>query len=331
MTDNSDSTDGLIKTHVPDSTLNFERNLPRNFALIGAGGFVAPRHIQAIHDTGNRLIAAADPHDSVGVLDRHFQDVRYFPEIERFDRHLEKLRRESEAARAHYISICSPNYLHDAHVRLALRLGAHAICEKPLVIKPWNLDYLAKLEDESETRVYTILQLRVHEPLVRLKERLDGESPDRRHRVHLTYVTARGPWYDVSWKGVEERSGGVAMNIGVHLFDLLLWLFGEADRVEVRLKEPRRTAGLLTLKRADVEWFLSVDQADLPKMKSDESKRSTYRSIVMDEEEIDFTDGFQDLHTKMYERILSGRGFGIEDARPSIELVHRLKEATVAC
>ncbi len=300
-----------------------------NFALIGAAGFVAPRHIKAIRDTGNRLIAATDPHDAVGVLDRHFLDVRYFPEIERFDRHLEKLRRDSEEKRAHYVTICSPNYLHDAHVRLALRLGAEPICEKPLVIKPWNLDYLVSLEAEYEKRVNTILQLRVHPSLKKLKAALDREPATQRHQVVLTYVTGRGVWYDVSWKGNQERSGGIAMNIGVHFFDMLLWLFGEAHRVEVHLRENRRMSGYLALEKADVRWFLSLDFADLPKPPGD-TMTTTHRSITLDGEEIDFTAGFTDLHTEVYRETLAGRGFGIEDARPSIALVHRIREAELS-
>jgi UDP-N-acetyl-2-amino-2-deoxyglucuronate dehydrogenase len=296
-----------------------------NFALIGAAGFVAPRHIKAIKDTGNTLIAATDPHDSVGVLDRHFLDVRYFPEIERFDRHLEKLKRDSLEKRAHYISICSPNFLHDAHVRLALRLGAVPICEKPLVIKPWNLDYLAKLEDEYQKRVNTVLQLRVHPSLLALKAALDKEPPSTRHDVVLTYITGRGAWYDVSWKGVEERSGGIAMNIGVHFFDMLLWLFGPAGRVEMHLKESRRMSGYLELERANVKWFLSLNFDDLPAPPGD-AMATTRRSITLDGEEIDFNAGFTDLHTEVYRRTLGGKGFGIEDARPSIELVHRIRE-----
>ena len=298
-----------------------------NFALIGAAGFVAPRHMQAIKETGNRLIAATDPHDAVGGMDRHFQDVRFFPEIERFDRHLEKLRRDRPEARAHYIAICSPNYLHDAHVRLALRLGAHAICEKPLVIKPWNLDYLAQLEAESEARIHTVLQLRVHPSLLALKQRLDSENKREKHQVELTYVTGRGAWYDVSWKGSMERSGGLAMNIGVHFFDMLLWLFGAPDRVEVHLREARRMAGFLALEKADVRWFLSVNFSDL--QASSTSGTTTHRSIIMDGREIDFTTGFGDLHTRVYEKTLNGEGFGIEDARPSIALVQRIREATL--
>jgi UDP-N-acetyl-2-amino-2-deoxyglucuronate dehydrogenase len=302
--------------------------LSRNFALIGAAGFVAPRHLQAIADTGNRLVAATDPHDAVGILDRYFLDVRFFPEIERFDRHLEKLRRDRKQDRVHYIAICSPNYLHDAHVRLALRLDAHAVCEKPLVIKPWNLDYLAQLEAESEARVFTVLQLRVHPGLLKLKKSLETRPKETRHRVVLTYVTGRGGWYDVSWKGSMERSGGIAMNIGVHFFDMLLWLFGPVEQVEVHLKEPRCMAGFLALKEADVRWFLSVNFDDLPTPPS-AGMGTTHRSIVLDGQEVDFNTGFGNLHTRVYERILAGEGFGIEDARPSIELVQRIREAAV--
>lgn len=290
----------------------------KNFALIGAAGFVAPRHMQAIRDTGNCLLAAADPSDSVGILDRYSFDVQFFREIERFDRFLEKVRRGPESARVHYVSICSPNFLHDAHVRLALRVGADAICEKPLVINPWNLDALQELERETGRRVYTVLQLRLHPNLATLRERLG----DKRHRVTLRYVTARGPWYDVSWKGSDERSGGVATNIGIHFFDLLLWLFGPASRCDVQLKERRRMAGTLELRDADVEWFLSVDRADLQS-----GQGTTHRSMTIDGEEVNFTGGFEHLHTAVYREILDGRGHGIDEARPSIELVHRIRSS----
>jgi UDP-N-acetyl-2-amino-2-deoxyglucuronate dehydrogenase len=297
----------------------------RNFALIGAAGYVAPRHMRAIRDTGNRLVAAADPHDAVGVLDRWFLDVRYFPEIERLDRHLEKLRRGPEAERVHYVSICSPNYLHDAHVRLALRVGAKAICEKPLVINPWNLEQLAQLEAETRGEVRAILQLRHHPQLAALQERI-GSDAGRRHRVKLAYVTGRGQWYQASWKGNEERSGGLATNIGVHFFDLLLWLFGEARSVEVHESDRSTMSGLLALERADVEWLLSVDFARLP-FAAAPGAQTTHRSMAIDGQEIEFSGGFEDLHTRAYEEILAGRGFGIADARPSIELVHRIREA----
>lgn len=296
----------------------------RNFALIGAAGYVAPRHMRAIRDTGNRLVAAADPHDAVGVLDRWFLDVRYFPEIERFDRHLEKLRRGPDAERVHYVSICSPNYLHDAHVRLALRVGAKAICEKPLVINPWNLDQLAQLEAETQGEVRTILQLRHHPALVAARDRLG--SGGRRHRVRLAYVTGRGRWYHASWKGDEARSGGLPTNIGVHFFDLLLWLFGGARSVEVHENDRSTISGLLALERADVEWLLSVDFARLP-FAAAPGERTTHRSIEIDGHEVEFSEGFDDLHTRAYQEILAGRGFGIADASPSIELVHRIREA----
>ncbi len=298
--------------------------MPHCFAVIGVGGFVAPRHLQAIRDTGNTLVAAVDPSDSVGLLDRYTFDVRFFREIERFDRHLYKLRHAPPGARVDWVSICSPNYLHDAHVRLALRNSADAICEKPLVVNPWNLDALGELEQETGHRVYTVLQLRVHPALVTLKHELDTRPADRRYQVVLTYVTARGGWYDVSWKGNEDQSGGVATNIGIHFFDLLMWLFGPAQRSETHLRERNRMSGFLELARADVRWFLSVDRSDLP-FDPVPGKRSTYRWIAVDDEEVEFTEGFTDLHTRVYERTLAGRGFTIADARPSIELVHAIR------
>jgi UDP-N-acetyl-2-amino-2-deoxyglucuronate dehydrogenase len=300
-----------------------------NFAVIGAGGYVAARHLRAIRDTGNRLVAAADPHDAVGHLDQFGFDVRFFPEIERFDRHLEKLRRGPAEQRVHYISICSPNYLHDAHCRLALRVGAHAICEKPLVINPWNLDALQDLEGETGRRISTVLQLRLHPRLLALRQELQAEPRDARHEVVLTYITARGRWYDASWKGSIEKSGGIATNIGIHFFDLLLWLFGPARDCRVHLGEPRRMAGTIELERARVRWFLSVEASDLP-WPAQVGSRTTYRSITVDGQDLEFTDGFADLHTRVYEDILAGRGFGIEDARPSITLVHDIRTTPVS-
>jgi len=300
----------------------------KNFAVTGVGGFVAPRHLKAINDTGNRLVAAADPHDSVGVLDRYSFDVRFFTEIERFDRHLEKLRRGPEADRVHYVSICSPNYLHDAHIRLALRVGAHAICEKPIVINPWNLDALEELEHESGRTVNTILQLRLHPSLVALKERLAAEAGGRQHDVCLTYITARGAWYSTSWKGSEERSGGLVTNIGIHFFDLLLWLFGPVVDCRLHQREPERMAGFLELERARVQWLLSTRRDDLP-FAPQPGVKTTFRSITVDGAELEFSEGFNDLHTRAYERVLEGRGFRIPDARPSIELTHRLRHAEV--
>ncbi len=298
---------------------------PRNFALTGAAGFVAPRHLKAIKDTGNRLVAAVDPHDAVGVLDRYFFDVRFFTEFERFDRHLEKLRRGPEADRVRFLTVCSPNYLHDAHIRLALRVGADVICEKPLVINPWNLDALQELERESPGRVNTVLQLRLHPELIAVRERLHA-GRRAEHDVDLSYITARGRWYDVSWKGSDERSGGVVTNIGIHLFDLLLWLFGSVVSTEVHVREARRIAGFLELEHARVRWFLSTDPADLP-FAPEPGVKTTFRSITVDGREIEFSDGFGDLHTRVYENALAGRGFGIEDARPSVELSHRIRTA----
>jgi UDP-N-acetyl-2-amino-2-deoxyglucuronate dehydrogenase len=298
----------------------------QRFGLIGAAGFVAPRHLQAIRETENELVAATDPHDSVGVLDRWFPQARFFPEIERFDRYLEKQRRNTENGRVTYVSICSPNYLHDAHVRLALRVRAHAICEKPLVISPWNLDALSELESESGCRVYTVLQLRVHPVLRSLKQRLEREAPRRRFEVVLSYVTPRGPWYDVSWKGSQQKSGGLAMNIGVHLFDLLLWLFGPLQASALHLAGERRMAGVLELAAARVRWFLSVDAGDLPQ---GGASGKAFRSLTLDGEPVDFSDVDGSLHTQVYEEILAGRGWRIEDARPSIALVHAIRTGSV--
>jgi UDP-N-acetyl-2-amino-2-deoxyglucuronate dehydrogenase len=295
-----------------------------NFALIGAAGYIAPRHLKAIRDSGNILLAAADPYDSVGILDSYFPNAKYFPEIERFDRHLDKLRRMSDEERIHYVSICSPNYLHDAHVRLALRIEAHAICEKPLVINPWNLDALKVLEEETGRKVYTILQLRVYPSLMQLKETLELQPPEKKVEVVLTYITGRGSWYNISWKGSLERSGGLATNIGIHFFDLLIWLFGEVKKYEVYLNDQKRMVGFLELKKANVHWFLSVDMNDLPFLAKPGSN-TTYRSLTIDGKELEFTDGFTDLHTRVYEKILSGHGYGIEDARPSIELAYNIR------
>jgi len=300
----------------------------KNFAITGVGGYVAPRHLQAIRDTGNRLVAALDPHDAVGILDRYFDEVAYFREFERFDRHVEKLRRKGEAERVHYLSICSPNYLHDAHIRFALRIGADAICEKPLVLNPWNLDALAELEAETGRRVHNILQLRVHPSIVALKERIARNPPSSPVAIDLTYITGRGNWYFTSWKGAEEMSGGIATNIGVHFFDMLSWIFGPLQVAELHHSEPRRAGGLLRLEKAVVRWFLSVDKRDLPEAARAQNK-ATYRSLTIGGEEVEFSDGFAELHTQVYRDILAGKGFGIEAARPSITLVHQLRKAQV--
>ncbi len=303
--------------------------MAKNFAVIGVGGYIAPRHLRAIRDTGNRLVAAVDPKDSVGILDQFSYDVRFFTEIERFDRHLEKLRRGPEENRVHFVSILSPNYLHDAHCRLALRAGATAICEKPLVINPWNLDALEELEHETGRRIYTILQLRLHPELVRLKNALSQESAGAMHEVILTYITSRGPWYHISWKGSQEKSGGIATNIGIHLFDLLLWLFGETRACKVYYKDENRMSGSLELEHARVKWFLSVAHEDLP-FPLEPGKKSTFRSINVDGREIEFSEGFTDLHTRVYEETLAGRGFGIEAVRPSINLTYNIRTADLS-
>jgi UDP-N-acetyl-2-amino-2-deoxyglucuronate dehydrogenase len=295
-----------------------------NFAVVGAAGYIAPRHLKAIQDTGGRLVAAVDPNDSVGILDRYSYDVRYFREIERFDRHLDKLRRGPQENRIDWVSICSPNYLHDSHIRLALRNGANALCEKPIVINPWNLDALEELERETGHRVCTVLQLRTHPQLISLRERLHAAGTVKRRQVNLTYVTSRGPWYHVSWKGTEEKSGGIATNIGIHLFDLLIWLFGSPGKSAVTAVSPSRMRGEVELASADVHWFLSVNATDLP-AEARERGRTTFRSITIDGEEIEFSEGFTELHTEVYRRTLAGDGFGIADARPSVELVHSLR------
>jgi UDP-N-acetyl-2-amino-2-deoxyglucuronate dehydrogenase len=296
----------------------------KNFAMTGVAGYVAPRHLKAINDTGHRLVAAVDPHDGVGVLDRYSLDIRFFTEIERFDRHLEKLRRGPEESRVHYLSICSPNHLHDAHIRLGLRVGANVICEKPLVINPWNLDALEELEHETKCRVSTVLQLRLHPELIALRERLRAARPQAPHDVCLTYITARGRWYDHSWKGSDERSGGLVTNIGIHLFDVLLWLFGPVTACEVHMRERRRIAGFLALERANVRWLLSVESSDLPPERTPAAS-TTFRSITVDGGEVEFSEGFGDLHTRVYQEVLAGRGFGIADGRPAIELSHRIR------
>lgn len=299
---------------------------PRNFAITGVAGYIAPRHLKAIKETGNCLLAAVDPHDSVGVLDSYFYDVAFFREFERFDRHIERLRRKSEERQVHYVSICSPNYLHDAHIRFALRVGADAICEKPLVMNPWNCDALRELERESGKRVHTVLQLRVHPAVVALKQKYGPSSGGPKHNVSLTYVASRGEWYLYSWKGHAEQSGGLATNIGIHFFDMLIWIFGSVEHQEVHVAEPRRAAGYLELERARVKWFLSIDREDLP-AKCCAENQPTFREIKVDGDELEFSGGFADLHTAVYEDILGGHGYGIEDALPSIELAHGIRHA----
>lgn len=296
----------------------------KNFALTGVAGYIAQRHLQAIKDTGNVLVAAVDPHDSVGIMDKYFPNAGFFTEFERFDRYLEMLRRGPKESSINYLTVCSPNHLHDAHIRLALRIGADAICEKPLVLNPWNLDALQELEQEYDRKIYNILQLRVHPSIIELKEKISSQN-NKRFKVELNYITSRGTWYDYSWKGDSNKSGGVVTNIGIHFFDMLIWIFGKINRVEVSNSELRKISGQLELENADVKWNLSIDYSDLP----EEIKlagKTTYRSIKVDDEEVHFSDGFTDLHTKVYEGILSGNGFGIDDARPSIEAVYNIRE-----
>lgn len=306
--------------------------MTKYFALTGVAGYIASRHLQAIKDTGNLLVAAVDPFDSVGLLDRFFPEASYFKEFERFDRHLEKLRKESTTQKVDYVSICSPNNLHDAHLRFALRIDADAICEKPLVLNPWNLDLLENLERETGRRIFTVLQLRIHPSLVELKKQIEKDKAygitSSKYEVDLTYITSRGPWYRYSWKGDKAKSGGIATNIGVHFFDLLTWLFGEVKENYVHLAKIDKMSGYLELQNANVKWYLSIDRSDLPESLIEEGK-STYRSIRINGKDIEFTNGFTDLHTKVYKDILGGGGFGIEDARKAIEIVHFIRHAKV--
>jgi len=296
----------------------------KRFGLIGAAGFVAPRHLRAISETGNDLVAACDPYDGVGIMDSWFPQASFFTEFERFDRHVEKLRLSGNPV--DYFSICSPNYLHDAHVRFALRYGANAICEKPLVLNPWNLDALEEIEKNSRSRVFTILQLRHHPAIIDLKQKQSSEPGKKRKKVVLTYIASRGNWYYTSWKGDTSKSGGIATNIGIHFFDMLMWLFGSCEKLEVHQLSHDRASGWLSLADADVSWFLSINSDTLPEQAIKQGKK-TYRSIQIDGEEIEFSTGFEDLHTKSYEHILQGSGFGINDARPSIKLAHQIRKA----
>jgi len=300
---------------------------PKNFALIGVAGYIAPRHLKAIKDTGNNLVAAMDISDSVGILDRYFDDVDFFTEFERFDRHVDMLRRKDQGREIHYVGICSPNYLHDAHMRFALRNGAHAICEKPLVLNPWNLDALEELETSYEHKIFNVLQLRVHPTIQALKDTTEKQTGKKQKAaVDLTYITSRGKWYFYSWKGVLEKSGGVATNIGIHFFDMLLWIYGKVLFSEVHYKDDMKMSGFVELERANVRWFLSLDKNDLPEDCRMNGK-PTFRSLVVDGDAIEFSEGFTDLHTKIYEDILAGGGFGIQEARPSIELAYQIRHA----
>ncbi len=299
---------------------------PKNFALIGAAGYIAPRHMKAIKETGNKLVVALDPMDSVGIIDSYFPEADFFIEPERMDRHLDKLRRSGQN-KVDFVSICSPNYLHDAHIRMALRNDADAICEKPLVLNPWNLDYLAEIERETGKKLYNILQLRHHPSIIKLKETF-SQKTDVIHDVDLTYITSRGSWYHYSWKGNQSKSGGIVTNIGIHFFDMLSWVFGEPTDSLVYLMEESKASGFLQLKNARVRWYLSIDSNDLPDYIKDRNQ-STFRSITVNGEEVEFSGGFTDLHTQSYHHILAGGGFGLNEARPSIEIVHDIRNKRI--
>ena len=294
----------------------------KNFALIGAAGYIAPRHLQAIKDTGNNLVAALDRFDSVGIMDSYFPKADFFTEFERFDRHIDKLKRLGQ--KIDYVSICSPNYLHDSHIRFALRHQADAICEKPLVLNPWNVEALEEIERETGKRVYTILQLRLHPNIKKLKEEIDAAPEGKIFDVDLNYITSRGKWYFHSWKGEEIKSGGIATNIGIHFFDMLLWVFGGLKSSSVEKNEADHAKGYLELQKARIKWSLSINEEHLPAEVRKAGKR-TYRSLTMNGNEIEFSDGFTELHTTSYKEILAGRGFGLADAKPSIELAYQLR------
>lgn len=295
----------------------------KKFALIGAAGYIAPKHMKAIKETGNELIAALDPFDSVGIIDSYFPDADFFIEPERFDRHLDKLRKSGER-KVDYVSICSPNYLHDAHIRLALRNDAHAICEKPLLLNPWNLKGLEDIEKETGKKIYNILQLRHHPSIIELKNKFDTEKTGKIHDIELSYITSRGKWYHYSWKGDIKKSGGVVTNIGIHFFDMLSWIFGDMKQSQVHLLNENKASGLLQLEKANVKWYLSIDREDLPQ-KAIKNGQPTFRSIKIDNREIEFSGGFTDLHTLSYQQILEGKGYGITEAGNSIEIAHKIR------
>ena len=299
----------------------------KNFALLGAAGYIAPRHLKAIKDTNNNLIAALDKFDSVGVMDSYFPNADFFVEFERFDRHIEKLKRNQQI-HLDYVSICTPNYLHDSHIRMALRRGADAICEKPIVLNPWNIDALIAIEKESQGNIYTILQLRLHDAIIQLKNKVQGANKIGKYDIDLTYITSRGKWYDISWKGDESKSGGIATNIGVHFYDMLSWVFGNVQENVVHLREKNKAAGYLEFENARVRWFLSIDEEDLPAAVKENNQR-TFRAITIDEVALEFSAGFTELHTKSYQKILLNEGFGLEAVRSSIEIVHDIRNKEI--
>jgi UDP-N-acetyl-2-amino-2-deoxyglucuronate dehydrogenase len=298
----------------------------KNFVLIGAGGYIAPKHLKAIKDTGNNLLAALDKHDSVGILDSYFPQADFFTEFERFDRHCEKLKRNGTPV--HYVSVCSPNYLHDAHVRFGLRIGADVICEKPVVLNPWNVDALMEMEKETNRKVYTVLQLRLHPAIISLREKILNGPAGKRYKIDLKYITARGNWYQSSWKGDIHKSGGIATNIGIHFFDILLWIFGDAKENVVYQHNSESASGKLELTKAEVNWMLSIDGNQLPeKIKKTGSR--THRSLIIDKEELEFNDGFTDLHTNAYKEILSGKGITLDETKKVIEVLHGIRSQGV--
>jgi UDP-N-acetyl-2-amino-2-deoxyglucuronate dehydrogenase len=297
---------------------------PKNFGLIGVAGYIAVRHLKAIKETGNNLLASLDPFDSVGLLDGYFPGSDFFVEFERFDRHFDKLKRTG--TKIDYVSICSPNYLHDSHIRFALRHQAEAICEKPIVLNPWNIDALQEIENETGHKIYTVLQLRHHQKIIELREKIISGPADKVYDIDLTYITSRGNWYFFSWKGDIQKSGGVATNIGIHFFDMLTWIFGETKQNIVHLSEPNKAAGYLELERARIRWFLSLDYNDIPAEARENGSR-TFRSVKIDGEEFEFSEGFTDLHTLSYKEILSGNGFGLKDARPSVEMAYTIRNS----
>lgn len=301
------------------------KNTAKNFAIIGVGGYIAVRHLRAIKDTGNNLLASLDPCDSVGIIDSYFPDSNFFVEFERFDRHIDKLRRSN--THLNYVSICSPNYLHDSHIRFALRWGAHAICEKPLVLNPWNVDALSEIERESGRKIYNILQLRLHPSIIELRKKIQEGPKDAIYDIELTYITSRGKWYYISWKGDVHKSGGIATNIGVHFFDMLIWIFGPVKQNIVHVSREDKASGYLDLERARVKWYLSLDYDDIPDPVKAKGIR-TYRSITLNKEEIEFSGGFADLHTETYNHILEGKGFSLMEAKPAVETVYTIRNSS---
>ena len=298
----------------------------KNFIMIGAAGYIAPRHMKAIKETGNNLIAAFDPYDGIGIMDSYFPNAHFFTEFERFDRHIEKLKRSG--VEIDYVTICSPNYLHDAHIRYGLRIGSNVICEKPLVLNPWNIEALIDIEKEYSNKVYTILQLRHHEAIKALKEKVNQGPRDKIYEIDLTYITSRGNWYFTSWKGDESKSGGIASNIGIHFFDMLQWIFGPMEDLRLSEKTKDTNAGVLKFKKANVNWYLSINADNLPKV-AKENNLPTYRVLSIDGEDVEFSKGFTDLHTESYQHILKGKGYGLKDTKNAIEIVSQIRNKSI--